>query len=261
MMNRHFSFDRLALLLRADLMSRFRSLLIVSSTLAVLMLLHGFWVASFFDPQRNIFDPWFIGLLLIWGPIMASYSFRELHDKAANEAYLLLPASALEKTVARLLLATLLFGAYVVVLLTAVSWLNAAICFLFVGVSVPTFSVADSASASLFANVLVGQSMFFLGAAWFRKSHLIRTSLALTLGLLAFLIVGVLMVRIVYYDVFSGSFGEVMSIDQAEYIRANSDLFAFLSRAVPILYFFVLPPFCWYVAWLRVKETQVSYGI
>jgi hypothetical protein len=260
-MHRHFSFERLGLLLRADLMSRARSVLIVSSTLAALMLLHGFWTASFFDPQRNIFGPWFVGMLLVWGPIMASYSFRELHDKTANEVYLLLPASALDKTVARLLLATVLFGVFVVALVTVVSWLNAAICLLFVGASVPTFSVAGSASVSLFANALVGQSMFFLGAAWFRKSHLIRTSLALTLGLLAFLIISVLIVRIVYYDVFSGSFGEVLSIDQAEYIRANSDLLAFLSRAVPALYFFVLPPFCWYVAWLRVKETQVSYGI
>ena len=28
-----------------------------------------------------------------------------------------------------------------------------------------------------------------------------------------------------------------------------------------VLCFGIMPPFCWYVAWLRVRETQVSYGI
>jgi hypothetical protein len=26
-------------------------------------------------------------------------------------------------------------------------------------------------------------------------------------------------------------------------------------------YYFALPPLCWFVAWLRVTETQVSHGI
>ena len=31
--------------------------------------------------------------------------------------------------------------------------------------------------------------------------------------------------------------------------------------AAPIAYYFVLPLFCWFVAWLRVTEAQVSHGI
>jgi hypothetical protein len=34
-----------------------------------------------------------------------------------------------------------------------------------------------------------------------------------------------------------------------------------LTEASKWAYFVVLPPFCWFVAWLRVTETQVSHGI
>ena len=34
-----------------------------------------------------------------------------------------------------------------------------------------------------------------------------------------------------------------------------------LVDVAPFAYFFVLPLFCWFVAWLRVTETQVSHGI
>jgi hypothetical protein len=260
-MSQQLSLERIGLLLRADLMSRARSLLIIAGTLTALLLVQGFWQAGFLDPDMNFFPLWFLAALYVWGPFMASHSFRELHDKAANEAYLLLPASAAEKTVARLLLATVLFGAFIVALLTVVSWLNAAICYVFLKVSVPTFSVFDAVGVQILANALVSQSIFFLGAAWFRKSHFIRTSFALTLGLIGLAVVSVVITRIVYYDVFSGSFSHLMNVDQTAFIRANTGLFDFVSWAAPALYFYLLPPFCWYVAWLRVKETQVSYGI
>ena len=38
-------------------------------------------------------------------------------------------------------------------------------------------------------------------------------------------------------------------------------LFDLGGEAVKLVYYFVLPLFCWFVAWLRVRETQVSYGV
>ena len=38
-------------------------------------------------------------------------------------------------------------------------------------------------------------------------------------------------------------------------------LFDWLGDAAPVAYFYLLPPFCWFVAWLRVSEAQVSHGI
>ena len=48
----------------------------------------------------------FIATLFAWGTIATSLSFTDLHGRATNTAFLLLPASALEKTVSRLLLST-----------------------------------------------------------------------------------------------------------------------------------------------------------
>jgi len=47
-------------------------------------------------------------------------------------------------------------------------------------------------------------------------------------------------------------------------LNANCYQFPFLDwlgNAAPIAYFYLLPPFCWFVAWLRVSEAQVSHGI
>jgi hypothetical protein len=38
-------------------------------------------------------------------------------------------------------------------------------------------------------------------------------------------------------------------------------LFDALLVTLKILYFVGLPLLCWYVAWLRVKETEVSHGV
>jgi hypothetical protein len=34
-----------------------------------------------------------------------------------------------------------------------------------------------------------------------------------------------------------------------------------VADAAPVVYLYLLPPFCWFVAWLRVRETQVSHGV
>jgi hypothetical protein len=34
-----------------------------------------------------------------------------------------------------------------------------------------------------------------------------------------------------------------------------------LTQIAKVAYYFALPVFCWFVAWLRVTETQVSHGI
>jgi hypothetical protein len=45
------------------------------------------------------------------------------------------------------------------------------------------------------------------------------------------------------------------------YYRAHEGLFDACLVVLRVLLFFVLPVFCWWVAWLRVKETEVSHGV
>ena len=46
----------------------------------------------------------------------------------------------------------------------------------------------------------------------------------------------------------------------------NADCYEFLlwdwlADAASFTYFYLLAPFCWFVAWLRVSEAQVSHGV
>lgn len=258
-MNEHLSMERLGLLLRADLVLRARTVLTVAGTLAALIVVHGVFTVAYMDPSTDIFPAWFFGMLFVWGPVAASYSFLELHDKSRNQAYLLLPASALEKTLSRLLIVTVLFVPFVFVFVTVASWLNGGINLVLFGEGPPLFRPGDYLRAGTLGQVLVAQSIFFLGAAWFRRSHLVKTTFAVTLIGIAFSLIASLILWVVYRDVLP-AFGAGGMSEPAIY-NSNQLLFDVTGRLAPILYYFVLPPFCWWVAWLRVKETQVSYGV
>lgn len=88
-----------------------------------------------------------------------------------------------------------------------------------------------------------------LGAAWFRKLHYVKTVgtiLLIVLGLSAVAAALLLLLR-------TTSGGEV---------RFAGDLeLDWVSAVARVAYYIVLPVFCWFVAWLRVTEAQVSHGI
>jgi hypothetical protein len=195
--------------------------------------------------------------LLVWGATVASRAFRELHDRTRNESFLLLPASALEKTLARLLLITVGFFVYLLVFATAVSLLSETLNLLAFGERNEFFQPFDRRIGLLIGHYIVLQSLFFLGAAWFRRAHFWKTALAIIAILFAYFalaaVLGFLLFRS-YVD------GYGMTFDGGVFL-ASIPLLDFGANAAKFAYYFVLPPFCWFVAWLRVRETQVSYGV
>jgi hypothetical protein len=197
-------------------------------------------------------------MLFVWGPILASHAFTELHDKAKNEAYLLLPASALEKTVARLLLVTLGFFLYLLVFMTASAALIEGINWLVFRQHNRLFVPFSPVVGLLFGHFIVSISMYFLGAAWFRKQHFLKTALTLTaIPLLLAMIMGILI-----WAVFGGTVPPRIDEGAAyNYYLAHTSAFLALLFALKALYFWALPVFCWWVAWMRVRETQVSHGV
>ncbi len=98
-MKEHFDINRLFGLLRIDLLNRYRAVVTVSAAIAGIMFLTSLlnWFAV--DDPTPFYNGLLGVMLFIWGPIAASRSFLEMHSKTRNEAYLLLPASALEKVV------------------------------------------------------------------------------------------------------------------------------------------------------------------
>jgi hypothetical protein len=249
---------RLWLLLRGDFVADWRVDVIVCGALTAVMLIVSMITVLQGGEREDFYLPWYFGGLFIWGPIAASYSFKELHDKARNEAYLMLPASALEKVLARLLQVTIIFFAFLLIFMTLASALIESTNWLVFGRRNGLFDASHEAVWAPVGHFLIVVSLYFLGAAWFRKLHFLKTALMLT----ALPIVLACFAAAVAWMVFQGTSGFHLGEREVyNFYVAHRGLFDALLGALKVLYFVGLPLFCWCVAWLRVKEAEVSHGV
>ena len=249
-MNDQLSMQRLAWVLRADVLRTYRSWLVTTGTVAMVALAISLFGAYDRNVGNEFYLVFFSVALFGLGPLVTSQVFVDMHGRATNTALLLLPASALEKTLSRLLLMTVGFVAYLAVFTTVLSWVLEGINALVFGVSRELYTPLDGAWVIL-PHYLVVQSVFFLGAAWFRKLNYIKTIgsvLVIAFGL------GAIGVAIAWV------FGSVIW-DEGMRVDNFNTPFEWLTNIGKVVYYFALPAFCWFVAWLRVTETQVSHGI
>lgn len=264
-MNETLSLPRLWYLLRADFITGHRSVINVSATLAGITLLTAMIVPSglVFD---NVFhrDPGFHFTvfsiaLFAWGIIATSRAFRPLHDKTRNEAWLLLPASALEKTLARLAAVCVGIVAYLLIFITLVSLVVESLNLLLFGNRNEFFNPLDPAVWDRISLYIFLHSLYFLGAAWFRRAQFVKTTLAIALIIAGLVAIGVFTARIVFAD---------FPLDVSLHVRNLSfvletepeSLYAMANTALLAL-MVLLPIACWGIAWLRVAEAQVSDGV
>lgn len=250
-MSEQLSWQRLARLLRNDVLRSYRSALIISGTAALVALAVSLGGAYDGDVEQNamFYRVFFIAALFAWGTVATSVCFGDMHGRGTNTAFLLLPASALEKTLSRLLIHSVGLIAYVLLFTTVLSWVLEGINTLWIGERRELFSPVDNLAWTLVPHFVVVQSLFFLGAAWFRKVQFVKTVgawLAIQIGFSA------LLATLLWL----GGAVQCLNADCYEF-----PLFDWLEVAAPVVYFYLLPPFCWFVAWLRVTEAQVSHGV
>ena len=264
-MNDTFSARRLRHLLRGDFITGYRSLLMVSGALAGVIL-----VAAMLAPTDHVFDADFHGgpsfhralftaALFVWGIVASSRAFRPLHDKTGNEAWLLLPASALEKMLARLLAVTVGLVAYLLVFSTVVSVVVESLNLLLVGKRHAFFDPFDPIVWKRISLYIVLQSLYFLGGAWFRRGHFIKTTFAITLGITGLAALAAITVRIAFAD--SHMHLSLQTRNLSYVLEVGPYLNTDVANAVLFAVKVLLPLACWCIAWLRIAETQVSDGV
>jgi hypothetical protein len=212
---------------------------------------------DFASVRDNYYLAWFAGTLVLWGLIATSRVFRDLHDKTRNEAYLLLPASILEKTLARLLSVTLIFILSLLVLTFVLSLAIEAFNGLFARQNNALFNPFDAQVWKAIVQYLVIQSYFFLGAAWFRRTQFIKTLLAIIVAFasLCFIVLASMRIFLGYYW-----WNNIGAAAEALDLMFGSFVDGVLAIA-QLVNFVVIPAVCWYTAYLRVRETQVSDGV
>ena len=264
-MNDTFSAHRLWLLLRGDFITGWRSVLMISGALAGIILL-----AAMIAPADHAFDAdlhdgpsfhraLFTAALFVWGIVASSRALRPLHDRTRNEAWLLLPASALEKTLARLLAVTVGLVTWLLVFSTVVSIVVESLNLLFVGKRHAFFDPFDPIVWQRISLFIVLQSIYFLGGAWFRRAHFIKTTLAITLATIGMAALAVIAFRIAFGDIH----GDVhLHTRKLSYLlEAKPWLYSATADAALLAFKYLLPLACWCIAWMGVAKTQVSDGV
>jgi hypothetical protein len=259
-MSERLSWPRLRALLRNESIGEYRIWLIASAVTAGAMLLGAMYAVPNLDhADPPYYRTAYFAALVILGTIQTSLSFRELHDKTQNTAFLLLPASALEKTLAPLLTTTIVLIAYLLVFTTAASLAIEGVNWLLYRRTNDLFNpLAPEVWAGL-PRYLVLQSWFFLGAAWFRRAHYLKTLLAIMVAALALVPVGLLFALVAGFVTISSSGLDVQENLQS-WLLPSSDS-RLLHVSLTTLWLVVQPLFCWWLAWLRIRDTQVSDGV
>ena len=254
-MNHALALPRLWYLLRGDFITGYRSLLVSSAGLAAVILVVAMIAPSDYHGFSNFHRAAFTIVLFTWGIIATSRAFVSLHDKTRNEAYLLLPASALEKTLARLLTVTVGFVAYLLMFGTVVSVVVESLNLLFFGNRHRFFDPFDPIVWDRISLYIVVQSLYFLGAAWFRRAHFIKTTLAIALAFIALAALALTALRIAFADLWS------VTWDIPHALAALHDWFTSTGPGVLLAVKLLLPIACWCIAWLRITEAQTSDGV
>ena len=254
-MNEILSARRLWLLIRADFITGYRHLIVVGGALAAAIFVASLATRGDFAFGGVFYRECFGLSLLIWGIVASSRAFRPLHAKSRNEAWLLVPASALEKTFARLLAVTIGLVVFLLVFIGLLSVVVETINLLLFGDRNAFFDPFDPAVRDRIALYIFLQSFFFLGGAWFRRAHFVKTTLALALAVAAIAILALVAVRAAFTG-YGMDIGDALfvleQLGRAQGIGVETAL-----HAIALL----LPLSCWGVAWLRVREAQVSDGV
>jgi hypothetical protein len=264
-MNDLFAWRRLGLLIRNDFVVGLRTYLTVVAVTAIIMILHALPTAGYGNVRDDLYDVYFAGMILIWGTIHASLSLSELADKRQNENFLLLPASALEKTLARYLNSSIFFIFYVLVYTTLAAFIIEGVNMLLFNRSNGMFNPFSTGVWELIAAFMIIQPIFFLGGAIFRRFRWFKTIISVFI-IAALLVLLACMAFLVF---FGGDLDGILINPPAIFEieteglnwRVNETLAAGMIIGLKVLFYFMAPIFCCYVAWLRVKETQVSYGV
>ncbi len=261
--------NRFGLLINREIQTSKRDLSIYALTL-FLILFASETIRSFVSQYSQVgFGPagyasLFPNFLILGGLIITSLSFADdMFSKNGQQQWLMLPATSLEKFLAKGLLSAFAYPIALVVVFFLSSVITEPIQLLFFGDPITLFNPFTRDVASQFALYWVWQSIFLLGATYFHKGHFFKTVLALGVIGIAFASLALLFVKIVFsikYGSALRTFDVVFSFDSLLFNPANGAVGAFRVLG-KLLYYVALPLFCWVTAFFRVQEVQATDAV
>ena len=259
---RAFDPVRVGRLALSDLYLSYKAMIIaLGAAIGVLLVVN---VASVFTSGAWAFNAvFFPQVLLIGGFVVTSLSFRNMHNKLTGHTYLTMPGSMLEKYVAKLLLTTLGWSIACLAGYFTFSLLAAGLTRAIFGVSHGVFNPFGASAWAAIRIYVITQSVVFVGAIYFRKLHLLKTALSLTIFGLGVALFVTLLGLALYWGpikemVVEGMSGRLMGVDLAPGEGARIERFFVAVADVSSLFFWwLMAPVCWALGYVRLRETQI----
>ncbi|TVR06769.1 MAG: hypothetical protein EA403_00485 [Spirochaetaceae bacterium] len=206
-------------------------------------------------------------VLLGSGTIVTSLAFIDLHLQHRSQAFLMLPVSALDRVIERILTTNVLFVIALALAYGLFSLIAAGIAELLVGRSFGFYLPLSGRGLMAIRRYTLIHAVFLFGAVYFRGKNLLKTLLSLAvLGMIVFAVTAVL-VWLAFGDyrelmrrgMYSGMvFGDGVLTDQVVKI---TDFMHGIGRVVRFALVYVMTPFLWVLTWLRLRETEVMHGV
>ncbi len=239
---------RVGHLMRRDITENAVKIYTVTGASAGILILLSIYRAYTGILSYQLYTTFFSVLLILAGLIVTSGSFREMHRKGGSQHFLLLPASHFEKFLSRLLLTTAglsfatLFGVVIV------SYISEGLNTLVFNRHNAVFDPFAPEVWSTIARYTVLQSIFFLGAVYFKKHNFIKTVNVLLAALFILSIAIALLLKVFHAETFNPYFIlHTVIIPAVQTIR--------------IVLWVVTAPLFWSIAYIRITKAEVRNAV
>ena len=252
---------RFYLLIRNGIVLNKSTILIVSAAVGgILVFLSAIDVFLGYRPRFH--QGLYLGVLYIGGLIVTSKIFREFHDTVKGPAWLLIPASLLEKASSRIALSTVIYVIATMLIFFGFSILSEVFNWLLFRRHHPLFNPFDPWVLHGVALYFVLQAPLLVGAIYFQRHSLSKTILVLLGYTSVFFVVVGIATWLIFGDYFHGLLSNLETlIEQTgttdDAIIAN---IGNLGRVAlwfwRIIFWAIIPPLCWTICYYRLKETE-----
>jgi hypothetical protein len=251
--NNLFDFKRLLLLMRRQIFSSAKGLLIAFGGMAGTLLIISLLVA-YFNPQGiGAMVPLYFVVLFIGGYIFTSNIYFELHQVQRSYSYLTLPVSLTERLVSGWLITGLLYAVFSLMAMFLIGLAGNLVMQLLNG-TMPFGGVFTMGNFRTIGVYLVTHGVFLLGAAYFRKNNFLKTLLALfVISLLMNIYTGLL-----GWGMFRGMAGDMVLMEEQVVIAPLENLVTKTFPAIfKFIFWYLTIPFFLVTTWFSLKERQV----
>jgi hypothetical protein len=192
-------------------------------------------------------------LFFLGGFIFTSRIFSELHQPEKSYQYLTIPASTLEKLIAQWLISGIGFILVSYIGLRIVAIVGAGLSSALFEIDYQWLHLSHFEFLKAASSYLVIQSVFFLGACYFRNHNFIKTILAI---FIVALVLNVITLIVVYI-----AFGQSGLSESNIWIHSGEILPHFFTVEMPqvleSIFWYVMAPFFLVVSYFKLKERQV----